>query len=233
MNYIIGDIHGNIVELRRLLSLLRPRKSDALIFLGDYLDKLPSTRETLELLEQLSRKHRCIFLKGNHDYIWEQYLVYGDISRQAFLLQYGGRETLRQFGSEAQRALEENDTVSLKKTLHSYIGLIEKMEDYSIVEEYLALHAGLLPKQYVQDPLMFEEQNFFIRSDAIRMKKKYLGKYRLVAGHNYLGDEPTIEQGYINIDLGAGYGKYLCVFLVENRLCIRSDGREFPLEKPG
>lgn len=229
MHCIIGDIHGNIEELRKLLKLLRPRKSDTLVFLGDYIDKLPHTQETLMLLEKLSKEHDCIFLKGNHDYVWEQYLLHEDLSRQAFLLQYGGRETLRHFGPAAQRALEENDTVSLKKTLHSYIELIEEMEDYSIVEEYLALHAGLLPNQYVQDPLVFEEQNFFLRSDAIRMKEKYLGKYRLVAGHTYLGDEPSMAPGYINIDLGAGYGKYLCVFLVESRLCMRSDGKEFPL----
>ena len=182
MYCIIGDIHGNIEELQKLLALLKPGKSDTLIFLGDYIDKLPHTKETLALLEKLSRGYDCIFLKGNHDYVWERYLIYEDLTRQEFLLQYGGRETLKQFGQEAQRALEENNISMLKEMLHSYIKLIEKMEYCYIIEDYLALHAGLLPDQYSQYPLVFEERNFFIRPDNIHMKEKYLGTYTLVAG---------------------------------------------------
>jgi serine/threonine protein phosphatase 1 len=202
MRYIIGDIHGNIEELQKLLALLKPAKSDTLIFLGDYVDKMPHTEKTLTLLEQLNKKYKCIFLKGNHDYVWEQYLIHEDLSRQEFLL---------------------------KKMLHSYIKLMEKMEHFYLIEDYLALHAGLLPNQYSQEPLVFEERNFFIRPDDIHMKKKYLGTYTLVAGHTYLGEKPTLEEGYINIDLGAGYGKYLCALLVEKRMLVRSDGKEFLL----
>ena len=37
--YIIGDLHANIEQLKMLLDIIRVKKDDTLIFLGDYIDK--------------------------------------------------------------------------------------------------------------------------------------------------------------------------------------------------
>jgi len=107
--------------------------------------------------------------------------------------------------------------------------IMPRMKDWHIVEGYLALHAGLLREQYEQSPLVFREANYFVRHQDIPPNKKYLDRYVLVAGHTHLGDEPTIAKGYINIDLGAGYGKHIGAFSVEEHVIIRSDGARFPL----
>jgi len=229
MRYIVGDIHANIRELENLLRLLHIAPADELIFLGDYIDKLPYTQQTLALLTALQSECNCIFLKGNHEYVWDQYVNERKIERQSFLLQFGGAETLREYRPEAQQALLQNDLQTLREVLDPYFLLISQMKDWRSVDGYLALHAGLLEEQYEQSPLVFREANYFVRPERIPFEKKYLDCDVLVAGHTHLSDEPTIKRGYINIDLGAGYGKFLGAFSTEEHCIIRSDGKTFPL----
>ena len=106
MIYAIGDIHANIRQLERLLDVLNLQTRDTLIFLGDYLDKQPYTAETLALLQAVNAEYKCIFLRGNHDFVWDRYLHNGEIARQEFLLQYGGRETLRPYGDKTTEGVE-------------------------------------------------------------------------------------------------------------------------------
>lgn len=233
MQYILGDLHANRGELERLLHLLSPASGDTLIFLGDYIDKLPHTTETLALLQALRREHTCVFIKGNHEFIWERYVLFQEKERGDFLREFGGRETLQEFDRDVQDALLRDDFPVLQQSLASYFDLMTVMVDFYTVGEYLALHAGLLPEQYDQPLLRFLEKNFFVRPQDILQKKKYLSRYTLVAGHTHLGTEPTVEEGYINIDLGAGYGKFLGALCVEEQIIIRSDGKKFPISKPG
>lgn len=229
MTYIVGDIHANIRELKKLLDLLRPKREDTLIFLGDYIDKNIYTQETIQLLKSLDKEHKCIFIKGNHEFVWGQYMNHGEPKYQKFLLQYGGIEALSRYSKDAEKLLEDNNFIRIKQLIGPYLQLLEKMEDYYIVDGYLALHAGLLEEQLGQSPLKFSEENYFLRPDRINKNRKYLGKFKVVAGHTYLGEEPTIESGYINIDLGAGCGKYIGTLSVKTNEIIRSDGKIFPI----
>jgi len=230
MQYIIGDIHANIKELDTLLQHLHLRKGDTLIFLGDYIDKCPYTQETLSCLSDLDQKYACVFLKGNHEFVWEEYIRTKAGERRQFLLQKGGKEALQNYTEDVQQALDENNIPLLQKTLQPYVQLIAKTKDWHIVDGYLALHAGLLEEQYTQKKLVFQERNFFLRPQEIPQKKKYLNQCVLVAGHTYMGDSPTIEKGYINIDLGAGYGKHIGALSVTEHKIIRSDGTAFYID---
>jgi serine/threonine protein phosphatase 1 len=68
--YAIGDLHGEITLLKRLLEQLAPRAEDTLIFLGDYIDRGEDALGTLDALMTLASSHHCIFLRGNHDSAW-------------------------------------------------------------------------------------------------------------------------------------------------------------------
>jgi len=230
MNYIIGDIHSSVDKLNLILSLLHLKSNDTLIFLGDYIDKNTHTQETVARLKQLQKNYTCIFIKGNHDFVWERYLLYGETDRQDYLLRYGGVETLKQFHDHPKELIQRNDITKIKKYLSDYIALIHTMRDYHIVGPYLALHAGLTKDQYNQDPLKFTEKNYFLRPHDIHLDKCYLDKYMLVAGHTFLNESPMKSKGYINLDLGAGYDKYLAVLCVEQKIIFRSDGEKFYLD---
>ncbi|MFA6405681.1 MAG: metallophosphoesterase [Candidatus Paceibacterota bacterium] len=217
MNYIIGDIHANITELKKLFEIIDPKKGDSFIFLGDYIDKNPYLDETLDFLFDLDRYYNCIFIKGNHEFVWERYLVYGELGRKDFIEKHG-QHTLKKIGKDLKK---------LKEKLALFLKFVEKNVDYHIVGKYVAVHAGLLPEQLTHNPVKFIELNYFLRVDNMDTDKLYLDKYRVVAGHTFLGVEPLIKNSYINIDLGAGYGKYIAALRVEDDIIIRSDGEVF------
>jgi hypothetical protein len=229
MTYVIGDLHGNADELKRLVSLLPVSAGDAFVFLGDYLDKNPQTQETLAALCDIESGHPCTFLMGNHEFVWDRYVNGGDASRRDFLLRFGGVDALRSLVSDPTGVLMDDDVGRLKEVLAPYLDLISRCRPYAVIGEYLAIHAGVKPEQLDQDPLRVEEEDYFIRPDGMDLDRKYLGRFRIVAGHTYLGDEPTVRDGYLNIDLGAGYGRSLGALHVERNMVIRSDGKTFPV----
>ena len=57
----IGDIHGCDAALKTLLEQVEPRSDDRMIFLGDYIDRGPASREVVESLLDLSRKCSPVF----------------------------------------------------------------------------------------------------------------------------------------------------------------------------
>ena len=71
MTYAVGDLHGEVTLLKRLLALLPFREEDTLVFLGDYLDRGEDSIATILALRELQRTHSaCVFLRGNHDDAW-------------------------------------------------------------------------------------------------------------------------------------------------------------------
>jgi diadenosine tetraphosphatase ApaH/serine/threonine PP2A family protein phosphatase len=68
---IIGDLHGNIHDLIRILrSFPGSCTSESLLFLGDYVDRGPHSVPVITLLLALLCKHptRVFLLRGNHEF---------------------------------------------------------------------------------------------------------------------------------------------------------------------
>src|SRR5437868_9177377 len=79
--YVIGDVHGRIDLLDDLLARIdidqrrRPGPRPVHIFLGDYIDRGPGSREVLDLL--MTRRAdgaEMVFLKGNHEEFMLEFL---------------------------------------------------------------------------------------------------------------------------------------------------------------
>ena len=112
MNYIIGDIHGEIKKLINLIETIE--KSDqnpTYVFLGDYLDKGEDVLETLKFLTDLNKNKDCTFLIGNHEYIWLNFDENDENSRK-YILNYGGKATMR---SLKTNSLQEAKNILLDK----------------------------------------------------------------------------------------------------------------------
>jgi len=100
MLYAIGDIHGMRDALARLLALLPLEESDRLIFIGDYIDRGPDPKGTVELLLEVAKQRECIFLMGNHEAMFLSFLGWQGPSyfgKEAFL-HNGGETTLQSYG---------------------------------------------------------------------------------------------------------------------------------------
>lgn len=75
---LIGDIHGHADELEDLLQKLgytknathysHPDANRKALFVGDYIDRGPKIRETLEIVKNMADNGSAIALLGNHEY---------------------------------------------------------------------------------------------------------------------------------------------------------------------
>lgn len=73
---LIGDVHGHADELEQLLKKIGYTKVNEhyfhpdrkAIFVGDYIDRGPKIRETLQIVKQMVDNESAIALLGNHEY---------------------------------------------------------------------------------------------------------------------------------------------------------------------
>jgi len=68
--FVIGDIHGNLADLIRVLFHIRPIATNRVLFLGDYVDRGEYSTQVVMLLFALSLKYpeSVFMLRGNHEF---------------------------------------------------------------------------------------------------------------------------------------------------------------------
>jgi serine/threonine protein phosphatase 1 len=106
---VIGDIHGDLPALERLLARLPALGAeDTLVFLGDYVDRGPDPRGVVERVRaiQAAGPQRTITLRGNHEDKWADCFARPDAN---FLLPVGNgcANTYRSFTGGDPIDLEE------------------------------------------------------------------------------------------------------------------------------
>jgi len=100
MLYAVGDIHGEVELLRALLAKLPAGAGDRFVFVGDYVDRGPDPRAVVDELIAFEKTHDCVFLLGNHESMFLDFLGWRDaayFAGDAFLMN-GGDRTLASYG---------------------------------------------------------------------------------------------------------------------------------------
>ncbi|ALM49285.1 metallophosphatase [Flavobacterium psychrophilum] len=127
--FVIGDIHGSYKAVLQLLERAAVTPADKLIFLGDYVDGWGQSPEVLDFLIDLKQTHHCIYIRGNHDDLFLDWLRDGTYTEEWFF--HGGRST-----TEAYKHLSED-----RKKMH--ILFLESLTDYFLDDNNrLFVHAG-------------------------------------------------------------------------------------------
>jgi serine/threonine protein phosphatase 1 len=208
----IGDIHGQLDQLNRLLNAVAPTNNDRFVFLGDYIDRGNNSKG---VLERLIRFHEdfpgTVFIRGNHDQMLMDALIEAGVIT-------GHR--LRDQSSVYRACSSESDIEIFlfnggKQTLRSYriTHLADFPKEHLLFfgstrlwyrfEHFIFVHAGIeqgIPLE-LQDPfvLMWERLSPPGQNGAIH-----------VVGHHPTTDgEPYFEPGRYNLDTGAVYGRTL------------------------
>ncbi len=195
----VGDIHGCLEQLKGLLERVGPTHEDQLVFLGDYIDRGPDGRGVVEYLIELRKAlPRSVFLKGNHEAMFLDFLA--DRDRLSFLIN-GGDTTLQSYKTDQGIRIPNEHTAFLAER-----------PLYFETERFIFVHAGLRPglpleKQQEKDLLWIRGE--FINSD-------YDWGKTIVFGHTPL-KQPLVEKNKLGLDTGAAYGRTLTCCDVETR----------------
>jgi serine/threonine protein phosphatase 1 len=130
----IGDIHGCALALRAILEAVRPRPSDLIVPLGDYVDRGPDSRGVLERMLQLRRECMVVPIMGNHD---EMLLQARGGHHPTTWLGVGGLATLASYGAGA-----DLDPAIIP---YEHIAFLESCVAFYETETHIFLHASYLP----------------------------------------------------------------------------------------
>jgi len=199
--FAVGDIHGCCRKLASLIERLPlDRDRDFLIFLGDYIDRGPESREVIEYLLKLRGEVRnAVFLLGNHEHALLEYSRTGDVDYLRTLRSIGVESTLKSYSDSPVRFLSD-----LSFLPSEHIRFLETLRLYFKLDGYLFIHAGTIPGEDLDhcplDRLLTVRERFL----------KYEGASNEVTvfGHTRF-ETPFVTPDKIGIDTGAAYGNLL------------------------
>ena len=204
--YAISDIHGCAHLLRPMLRVIdadvarsRPRYAVE-VFMGDYIDRGPDTRATLDVLVERSRRGNAVFLKGNH----EAFLVsvFEDPSLFEDWIAVGGAQTLMSYGLPPPD-LKRDEPASIMRDLirampTEHLEFLDNLRLSFSCGDFFFVHAGVRPGVPLAEQT--ERDLLWIREDFLRSEQQF-GKY-IVHGHTPVR-QPELLPNRTNIDTGA------------------------------
>lgn len=212
--YAVGDVHGQFFKLKKLMEKLFIKEDDLLVFVGDYIDRGHYSFEVIEYLIKLKEKHNCVFLRGNHEDMFMDYM--SGIHEDVFVYN-GGRDTVKSYRKHGYEIGHETYYIE-RKMPRAHIEFFQKLKMYHETEDYIFVHAALWPQEGLtlenqpSEVLLWERQHF--------IKSKFDWGKRVIFGHTSF-QKPFVMDNKIGIDTGACYeeaygGGYLtCVKLPE------------------
>ena len=231
--YVVGDIHGCLDLLDRLLARIEqdisegPKAKASIIFLGDIVDRGPSSAEVVERLRTYSHPRASAhFIMGNHEEVMLRVLS-GDGDVLANWLKFGGKETLASYGVDA-KAVKKLDGEELAKVLRDHVPethrkFLAGFSDSISFGDYVFVHAGVRPG------IDLAEQSQF---DLRWIREPFLSDlsergFVVVHGHT-ISNAVDVTPNRIGIDTGAYSTGVLSALAIEQsrKWLIQTDGDE-------
>jgi serine/threonine protein phosphatase 1 len=179
---VVGDIHGCLTALKKLLELADLQPGDRLITLGDMIDRGQDSRGVLELLMDLHRREVLTPLRGNHEMM---FLEAAQNSSRTWLDTAGGRATLMSFGVEPSRTWRNAIPIEVWRFIN------ETCLDLVELDNHFMVHAN------VEAGLSLEDQP----PSVIHWAKlepplmPHISGKTMVCGHTIMGEGLPVDFG--------------------------------------
>ncbi|MDA1238651.1 MAG: metallophosphoesterase family protein [Proteobacteria bacterium] len=213
MLYAIGDIHGQIDELKNALKLIENDggKNAKIVFIGDYNDRGPDSCSVINTLMKAKKIGKpWIFLRGNHDRMLTWYLedqprhdpnLYHGLTW--FHPRLGGETTLLSYGVDInqERRSGEIHKEARQKIPKDHIDFLNSMPLTHETADLVFVHAGIRPG--IELANQAENDFLWIRDEFIN---SCLNHGRLIVHGHTVVDIPTHFGNRVNLDGGAGFG---------------------------
>ncbi len=218
--FVVGDVHGCADELETLLGSLALAPGDAVVFVGDYVDRGPASQDVLDLLIALRRRAeiQSTFLKGNHEDMLLAYMGLAGQHGESYL-HNGGVDTLVSYGLHP---LTPGPEVAAALPV-AHLEFLCELALIHTIGPFLVTHAGIDPERPLAQQR--EEDLLWIRERFV--SHPHLLPYTICFGHTPRRDVLLHLPYKIGLDTGCVYGNRLsCIELREARLFqVRRGGR--------
>ena len=196
--FAIGDIHGCFEKLKPLLAAcdaFRGTQSAQFIFIGDYIDRGPQSKDVLDLLIKggSERDRDFVCLRGNHE---EMLLRAADKSRS-------DRDLMTWWGNGGEATLESYGVDDPSDLPAEHLDWMRSLPLQSSDPHRLFVHAGIRPgialsSQSAEDLLWIREPFLSSAEDHGAL---------VVHGHTPTpARKPDLRPNRLNIDTGACFG---------------------------
>jgi serine/threonine protein phosphatase 1 len=223
--FAIGDIHGDIDALERLLERLpKLDDGDTVVFLGDYLDRGPHAKDVIELVRAYAKAgpQHTVTLRGNHEDKWVECFTTPDLP---YLVQQGNgcAHTYRSFTDKPP--LMKDESLPMEELAHMLkvsewlpTDLLEWMKELPLYyedEHAIYVHAGLEGEIGDWKPPAESRAKVLLWTRDVQFYNGYRGK-RVVFGHSNTkelpgGDPESVwrTDTVMGIDTASGMGGFL------------------------
>lgn len=217
----VGDIHGHRKTLDALLEILGESvrmKEYRLVFLGDYVDRGPDVRGTIDrLLEIRSHSPDSVFLMGNHEYALIRACGLGGVPvdvgfRERWPWNYNGVSTLLSYEAEAREELAE-------KMPKEHQDFLVNLPWFFETERYFFVHAGLWnapidEQRFILEkrPMNLKRPSWLYEQSLATISNPFWDK-KVVSGH-VIQDRVRITPYHILVDTGAYYDNALSAVIL-------------------
>ena len=223
--YAIGDIHGRLDLLEKLLHQIEleirsfPIPRPLFVFLGDYVDRGPSSAQTIERLIAHGRNRESMFLSGNHEEITVESL--DDPTIFSRWLQLGGLQTLLSYGVAVKANTRGADIVLLQQRFNAMLPpahreFLQNLQPFFSCGDFFFAHAGIRPG------VAWERQK---SRDLLWIRKEFLTSQKDFGRIVVHAHTPTaavdVKANRIGIDTGAyASGCLTCLAIQGDSLAV-------------
>lgn len=227
--WVIGDIHGEVRLLDSLLEQILAYHPDQLVFLGDYIDRGPHSKEVVDRIMGLDIPAVC--LMGNHEWMMLNALENSGFGFNPMELWYmnGAEATLQSFGlsgffsfqSEIEtpymeffQNLQLSHTLLLQSELkivatHAGLSPSVPLEDHRRLNTYRDL------QNYIRQGYLGQDDSFLWTREEFFTSSPDLWKGCVVVH----GHTPVLKLKRIVRDNGQKHFHF-----IDNDICLRRDG---------
>lgn len=197
----IGDIHGCSLALSVLLDQLQLARDDRVIFMGDYIDRGPNSRDVVEQVMQLALRCEVIPLLGNHELL----ILQSFASKQPnpfWVQQCGGAETLISYGG------------TLDDIPPGHWQFFKACRRHYETERHLFVHANYDPDKTLDEQ---PEHLLFWQHLSMFIPRPHVSGKTVVMGHTPQRTGDVLNLGHlICVDTGCFAGGWLTAFDVDS-----------------
>ena len=199
--YAITDVHGCYNELVLLLGKLTITPTTLIIFMGDYVDRGPHSKEVIDLIISLREQCCVVTLKGNHEDMMYEALVNNSDRDVKMWMSNGGYQTLLSYGDIKNILAEDRE---LPDDLRKHLDFIKTLELYYETETHIFVHAS----PGLNTPMEEQPESHLIwrrpQLDDKELGYNHISGKTIISGHTAQGSGVPLRLSDKNILLDTG-----------------------------